>query len=957
MGGSVAKRLSSIRTRLLLLVFVLAAMLFFSALYTHTTAGRIVDHSQDMVREQKAVSQILSRLSDSLHRAGIEIYQTALFGDDPLSQELDLRLHALRQQTREMSERDLSPSIQVHAQELQKALERLAVEANNLREVQLSVERRYPAMPILLQKLYPLNTDFLTALNVALEEGASIEQSDEDARAHRILMEVRYLWAQLISSVRVFVANRLSAFGPPDQAMQATENDRKVYADAVLQNLKKLAQMDEQGNLGLVQSDAVAKMLAISDEYETYFDVVAEMFYSDSWRGDQPVLQYGIDPLLERAWEEITRIQGLLNTQMEMSLQSFAEGTDFIAAMLWADLFVIGVLLLGGFFVFELSVRRPIMQVTDALYGEGRGEHYVTPALVETHETGELVQAFKDMRSQIRSRQARLEAVLDNAGEGILTINAKGIIESCNQACEILFGFSAGSLVGKHINLLFPMEMPAGLEKHPLLLHAQSPDSQHEVEMTACKANGLRFAASLRLGNVKLEGELLHTILVLDISEQKALVARLTQLAERDSLTGMYNRHFLMDELARVVERNSRGEHLTLSLLYIHLDNFKFVNDTAGHLAGDRVLIEVSQLLQHRARGSDLVARLGGDEFAVLLYDVNHKDVYKAADAYRQQFAAYLFRNEGRVIDVGCSIGVANLSPDITDKEELLARADLACHIAKRSGRNRVHVYTAEDRQSARDMSEEMGWARRIKQGLENENFIMARQPITRCSDDSIYGYEILLRMYDEQGDLVMPSWFLSSATRFGLSGEIDKWVIRQAIRYIAEHSADDVRYSINLSPKSIGDRQILKLIEQEQYNYGVNPDRICFEVTETDAMNCMRTAIDFLGELKAIGFCTALDDFGVGYSSFAYLKDLPVDYVKIDGSFVQGAVDDQVKQAIIRSMNEIAHTLNKQTVAEFVEDQETAVLLKAIGVDYLQGFHLGMPVVEHWQSPARAVN
>lgn len=466
-----------------------------------------------------------------------------------------------------------------------------------------------------------------------------------------------------------------------------------------------------------------------------------------------------------------------------------------------------------------------------------------------------------------------------------------------------------------------------------------------ELNVTAQRRDGSLFPVSIKVSEMHLDGRRYFTAIMADISERKAMMDRLRFLAEHDALTGLHNRQFFSEELERVVQRALRQTCAPFALLYVDLDNFKFVNDSLGHLAGDQVLVEIAGMLEKRSRKTDLLARLGGDEFAVLLYGVNPIQAQQVAENYRLALADYVFRHQGRVVDVGCSIGVAVFDSRIRTREELMVRADIACHMAKRAGRNAVHVYAAEDRANLDVALADMGWTRRIKQALEHNGFLVAIQPIVSIRRKQVSGYELLLRMRGENGEIIAPSSFITAAERFGLISSIDRWVVRRALALLAgQHIEPGMRLSINLSAVSIGDNELLELIGREIRQRGIEAHRLTFELTETAAMNDLAAAIDFLARLQALGCATALDDFGVGYSSFAYLKDLPVDYVKIDGSFVRDIVSDGVQLAMVKSMNEIARAMGKQTVAEFVENEDVLRMLGEIGVDYAQGYFTGRP-------------
>ena len=464
--------------------------------------------------------------------------------------------------------------------------------------------------------------------------------------------------------------------------------------------------------------------------------------------------------------------------------------------------------------------------------------------------------------------------------------------------------------------------------------------------MTGRHKDGSVFPVALKISTITIEGRELYIALLADISERKAMMQRLKSMAERDGLTGLYNRSYFQGELERVVERVRRAGESNCALFYVDLDNFKFVNDTLGHAAGDQLLIQIAGILGKRARKSDLVARFGGDEFTVLVYETSPEKAALIADSFRQQISSLVFRYEGQHVDIGCSIGMAMLGAQTRDASEALSRADIACHLAKRGGRNRVHVFTEADAGNVETMSLDMGWSRRIKDAIEKGKFLLACQPIVHTASRKITSYEVLVRMRDDNDELIMPAGFLPSAERFGLSLDIDRWVIVNAMHILVQHrkTQPDICYSINLSPQAMSSPGIGDVIKEALDATQLDPAALVFEVTENAAISDMSAAVQLLTTLRSYGCRTALDDFGAGMSSFAYLKELPVDYVKIDGRFVKNLAANPVDQAMVRAMNDIAHALGKQTVAEFVENEASLKLLAEFGVDYAQGYHLGRP-------------
>ena len=552
------------------------------------------------------------------------------------------------------------------------------------------------------------------------------------------------------------------------------------------------------------------------------------------------------------------------------------------------------------------------------------------------------------MLEQLNTREQRLHAILNNTAEGIITFDEQGVIEGFNQSAERLFGWIENEVIGMSIAQLISPE--AREIRDDYIGHFMRAEIQrligHEGEVNGRHKDGGTFPMAIKITGMQLENQPKFIALVSNISERKAMMENLRRLAEHDGLTGLYNRTYFHGELERVVERVRRSEVANCALLYIDLDHFKFVNDTLGHAAGDKLLIEVANILNRRARKSDLVARLGGDEFTVLMYDIKPDQTEYIADSFRQQLADHTFSFEGHPVTISCSVGVAMVLPSVTSHAEVMSHADVACHIAKRTGRNQVHIFTPEDSKDVASMSQDMGWSRRIHEAIENNRFALACQPIVSTSTRETMVYEVLVRMLDDNGGLIMPGGFLPTAERFGLSLDIDRWVITHAIETLAEQrkTLPELCYTINLSAQTLNTPAICDLIHDKLRATGTDPAALIFEVTETVAITDLTAAATLLARLRALGCRTALDDFGSGMSSFAYLKELPVDIVKIDGRFVKHIATNTVDQAMVRAMNDIAHALGKETIAEFVEDEAAFQTLIELGVDFGQGYHLGRP-------------
>jgi diguanylate cyclase (GGDEF)-like protein len=424
-----------------------------------------------------------------------------------------------------------------------------------------------------------------------------------------------------------------------------------------------------------------------------------------------------------------------------------------------------------------------------------------------------------------------------------------------------------------------------------------------------------------------------------DITERKQHEQRLSFLVNPDALTGLPNRLWLEQALESAVARSRRGAMSVLLLL--DLDNFKLVNDTMGHAAGDELLAGLAHILARHLREGDVLARLGGDEFAVLLDSTALPAAVTLAEQLRQVVDSAPFHLGGQVFTLGVSIGVVAVDGHQT-AQQLLAQADAAMYTAKEQGRNRVAVYHPEE-SSTRRLSEANQWVTRIKDALKDNRMVLHYQPVVRLSTGEVAHYEALLRMREPGGGLILPNEFIPAAERFELMPPLDRWVVQQAIRALEEHPGISV--VINLSGQSRVDEYLLDYIEVELRAHNVCPDRLGFEITETAAVQDLVRAEGWIRRLKALGCSFALDDFGVGFTSFAYLCTLPVDQIKIDGSFIRTIHQDSSSRDIVHAMYSLAHKLGKETVAEFVENEAILQVLQEIGITYGQGFYLGKPL------------
>lgn len=420
--------------------------------------------------------------------------------------------------------------------------------------------------------------------------------------------------------------------------------------------------------------------------------------------------------------------------------------------------------------------------------------------------------------------------------------------------------------------------------------------------------------------------------------------AALRKMAERDPLTDLVNRGIFRRELEREIEQVSH-DALPSAVFFIDLDQFKYVNDTMGHPAGDKLLIRVAELLKSQARDKDVVSRFGGDEFTVLARNVSREDAMEMARSINQVMRDMCLVEGDKVLSVNCSIGVAMIEPGRYSAEEVMAHADMACFEAKSHGRNRMHMYE-EGGDSKKEMAMDIGWFQHIKQIIEQNRFLLMYQPIADVMYPDKESYEVLLRMPGPNNEIVLPSVFLPVAERFGLMTDIDRWVVIHALKALADFRASgrDVIFSINLSGQSLEDATLLQMIKNHLAENGLPPRSVIFEITEQSAMRYLDKARLLIQGLTDFGCRFALDNFGTGFSSYSYLQQLPVNFIKIDGSFVRNMTQSPMDETMVLSIIQIARSLGKLTVAGSVQDEKTSAMLKASGVDHLQGNYVGEP-------------
>ena len=474
------------------------------------------------------------------------------------------------------------------------------------------------------------------------------------------------------------------------------------------------------------------------------------------------------------------------------------------------------------------------------------------------------------------------------------------------------------------------------------------PEKIHYREITESRLDGSEFEVRLITSIVKGDEDTWERILTIveDVSERKEAQRTLNYQACHDSLTGLVNRAEFERRAMRLIStfQDGKDDH---AMCFMDLDQFKVINDTCGHVAGDELLRQVSQVLQDAVRRRDTLARLGGDEFGILLEHCTLDQAQRVANSLEAAINDFKFTWEGHSFPIGASIGLVAVNEFTPNLMELMRQADAACYMAKELGRNRIHVYTLEDKELALRHGE-MQWVARINRALENDEFCLYSQLILPLRDSDHRHYEMLLRMKNDDGSTIPPGAFLPAAERYDLMKKLDCWVIKNALELLAANPdfVKEIRFvSINLSGQTIASEDFLDFILAQLKQSGIEANKICFEITETLAISNLSAARTFISVLKEIGCQFALDDFGSGLSSFGYLKNLPVDYLKIDGIFVKDIVEDPIDRAMVNSINEIGQVMGMKTIAEFVENSEIEKVLAAIGVDYAQGYGVEMPL------------
>ena len=553
------------------------------------------------------------------------------------------------------------------------------------------------------------------------------------------------------------------------------------------------------------------------------------------------------------------------------------------------------------------------------------------------------------------------QVTLQSIGDAVITTDALGQVRYLNPVAENLTGWSQDEAQGLPMQEVFNIvnettRLPVANPIEEALREGRIVGLANHTILIARDGNEFPIddsAAPIRAS----DGQVIGAVLVFhDVTHTRSLTHQLSWQATHDALTGLVNRREFESRLNHSVHF-AKLENQSHALCYLDLDQFKIVNDTCGHAAGDELLRQVTALLQAQIRKTDTLARLGGDEFGVLLNQCPLEQAQKVANTLREQIHGFRFIWNDKQFAIGVSIGLVVIDCYSEDTARVLSAADAACYAAKNKGRNRVHVYQANDLELVQQQGE-MQWVTRLNQALEEDRFCLYYQTIVPTIAEPFAGehYEVLLRLQDESGKLVPPMAFIPAAERYNLMHKIDRWVIRTLFATQSQHYRDvwsrchtqncdcSYLYAVNLSGASINDDQFIDFLHAQFELHQIPPQLICFEITETVAISNLAKAAQFIDALRELGCRFALDDFGSGMSSFGYLKNLPIDYLKIDGSFIKHIVEDPIDSVIVEAIKQVGQAMGIQTIAEFVENDEILDKVRMLGVNYAQGYGIATP-------------
>ncbi len=577
--------------------------------------------------------------------------------------------------------------------------------------------------------------------------------------------------------------------------------------------------------------------------------------------------------------------------------------------------------------------------------------------LVNISQLYEVIKTLKEELERLESKLVTSQAKMQAIGDGVITTDSLGNVQCLNQIAEKLTGWQTTEAKGCPLTEVFKIVLESTREviANPVEQILQDNiDYQLPTNTLLISRNKTEYAIETSAAPIRDHyGKIISLVMVFrDVTKSRQLAHKISWQTNRDILTGLYNRKSFEEKLAQTISKSSHQESNNV-LCCLDLDQFKIVNDTCSHAAGDELLKQVTTLLNQRIRDSDIFARLGGDKFGLLLHRCSLGMANNIANELRQLIEKFRFTWQGKVFKIGVSIGIVAIKSKTEDLASLMSLADAACCVAKDKGRNCVHIYHQLDHEVTKNRSEKQ-WVARLHTAIEENRFCLYAQKIIGVDNNiNTKHYEILLRFVNESGKLISPNSFIFAAERYNLMPMIDRWVVSNFFASYEPYCQSKNRhkkasskelYAINLSGTSINSKPFRTFLQEQFAHHNIPPQTICFEITETAAISNLNNAATFIEELKALGCSIALDDFGSGMSSLSYLKNLPIDYLKIDGSFVKNIVSDRIDYATVECFNRISQIMNIKTVAEFVENDEILQKIQTIGINYAQGYGIEKP-------------
>lgn len=574
----------------------------------------------------------------------------------------------------------------------------------------------------------------------------------------------------------------------------------------------------------------------------------------------------------------------------------------------------------------------------------------------ELYTTIEIALYKFDLNQQLKQQEKWLSAVLDSVEDGIIATGKDGFIQFMNPVAEVITGWKEADSTTHTLSEVFPITeihskrtvlLPDVGDEHkniyPFIFQNCTLTNKSSAQVHVEGSVGI-----IRDRYGQIEGQVLA---FRDVTEMRRMSDTISYQASHDTLTGLANREEFSARLETILQ-NAKQLDTIHSMVYLDIDQFRVINDICGHTAGDELLLKTTRIIRSVVRSSDLSARLGADEFGILLEDARIEQAIEIAKRLQARLMGDKLVWEKHVFNINTSIGIVPIDGSSESTHSVLAAADDACYIAKDEGGNRIKIYSNDENRFSQRRGE-MQWISRLTKALEENRFKLYHQPIISLApgNNGSKKSEILIRMVDTEERIISPADFIPAAERYNLMPAIDRWVIHAAFRYYKALDdrftarANPFHFSINLSAAFLADENSLDYIRYEFQEFDISPRSFCFEITETAAITNMERATQFIHELKALGCTFALDDFGSGFSSFNYLRELPVDYLKIDGIFVKNMHEDSVNSAMVKAINSMGQFIGIQTIAEFVGNEEISNDLKSIGVNFGQGYHFGRPV------------